>query len=453
MWRRYGDVVYALLLAVVVSAETVALAAVTWAFMPNLSRLLPGLSLLSVVIGAVAVTAMALLTVTGFVLALHAFGTRKERLYLAALEAWADRWIRVVVERQPRPPRPIGGAAVDALLDLREVLRGAEGDRVKRLVSHYGVGNELLSRAMGKRQWRLWRVARVDHFPRSTRTVAKRLEALEALAKARLPEAFPPMLELLADPQITVRLMALRGLARTLARLPKRARPRAAADLCEQLRRADLPGGAIEESLLLLEDAAPLVLRELLKRPEIAGFADEGWAADDWPVRRRGKAPSLKTRGPGSLLRAALEATGRLQILELGERVGRFAGHGDPEAKAAALRALWRLGYLPAEAEPAVVEALRDEVEFVRIQAVHAAVLLPTDVSIQALWERLGDPSWWVRRGAGDSLVRVSGAGVRKLKRAAKAHPDRYARQMAVQILLDAGHLDGESARKLREAG
>jgi HEAT repeat protein len=453
VWRRYGDVVYALLLSIVVTAETAALAAVTWVFVPSLSRLLPGFELESVVVAAVSVTGMALLTVSGFVLALHAFSDRKERLYLETLDAWADRWVRVVIERRPRPQPPIRGAAVDALLDLREALRGDEGARVARLVAHYGVGKELLARAMGRRRRGIARILPPVHRKGSSRQMARRLDALEALAKARLPEAFPSMLDLLAEPDINVRLMALRGLARTLARIPNKAHKRRGAKaLCERLRLADLPGGAIEECLLLLEDAAPLVLRNLLERPEIVGVAEEGWTHGKG-IRRRGLAPALKTRGPGSLLRAALDATGRLKILELGDRIGEFAGHGDAEVRAAAMRALWRVGYLPPSAEPAVVAALHDDVEFVRVQAAHAAVLLPGETGPAGLWELLGDPSWWVRRAAGDSLVRSLGDGVRELGRAARTHPDRYARQMAVQILLDAGHLDLESARVLGEAG
>lgn len=455
MWRRYGDVLYAILLSVVLAAETAVLATVTWLVVPSLARVVPELRLQSAVIAAVAVTALALLAVTGFVLAHHAFSDRRERLHLEALDVWADRWVRVIVERRPRPQAPIRGAAVDALLDLREVLRGDEGEQLERLVRDYGVAKRLMSRAKGPRRLGLvglrpWRRGR-SH---SSRVVAKRLDALEALAKARLPEAFPSLLDLLADPEITVRLMALRGLARTLARMPTQTeKHRAAAALCERLRVADLPGGAIEECLLLLGDSAPIVLRDLLERPELTALQVDDWAADARGVRRWGKAPSLKTRGPGSLLRAALDAAGRLKLLELGDRIGGFAAYRAPEVRAAAIRALRRLGYLPPPAEPGLSAALHDEVEYVRVQAAHAAVLLPPQTATVELWELLGDRSWWVRRAAGESLVRIAGLGVRELGRAARSHPDRYARQMAVQILLESGHLDPASARQLREAG
>ena len=453
MWRRYGDVLYAVVLSVVLTAEAAVLAVLTWMFLPGLARLVPRLELEAMLLAGVAMTGMALVAVAGFVLAYHSFSARRERLHMEALDVWADRWVRVVIERRPRPEPPIQGAAVEALLDLREALRGEEGERVDELIRHYGVARALVSQAAGGRRKGLGRLLPRPRR-RSFRGTAERLDSLEALAKARLPEAFPAMLELLSDPQITVRLMALRGLARTIARMPTPTdRHRSALELCDRLRVADLPGGAIEECFLLLEDTAPMVLRNLLERPEISSFGVEEWAVDTRGIRRRGKAPDFRTRGPGSLLRAALDATGRLKLLDLGDRVAEFTAYREPEVRAAAIRALGRLGYLPEHAEAGLVAALHDDVEFVRVQAAHAAVLLSPETAAPALWKLLGDQSWWVRRAAGESLARIAETGVRELGRAAHSHPDRYARQMAVQILLDGGHLDPAGAQRLREAG
>jgi HEAT repeat protein len=452
VWRRYGDILYAVLLLFVLTAEAAILAVLTWVFLPSLSHLLPPLDARTMLLAAIAVTAVALVVVAGFVLAYHSFSARRERLHMEALEAWSDRWVRVVIEHRPRPEPPIRGAAVEALLDLREVLRGEEGQRVDELIRHYGVAKALVSQAAARKRGLVGLL--LPRRRRSFRGMAERLDSLESLAKARLAEAFSPLLDVLSDPQITVRLMALRGLARTIARMPTQTdRHRSAAALCERLRVADLPGGAIEECFLLLEDTAPMVLRDLLEQPEISSVAVDEWAADAQGVRRWGKAPGLKTRGPGSLLRAALDATGRLKLLDLGDRVADFVTYQDAEVRAAAIRALSRLGYLPAPAEVGLVAALHDEVEFVRVQAAHAAVLLDPEAAAPALWDLLGDPSWWVRRAAGESLARIAGIGVRELGRAAESHPDRYARQMAVQILLDGGHLDAVGARRLREAG
>jgi HEAT repeat protein len=60
---------------------------------------------------------------------------------------------------------------------------------------------------------------------------------------------------------------------------------------------------------------------------------------------------------------------------------------------------------------------------------------------------RLGDDSWWVRRAAAASMARLGDDGVAAVKRAAEAHPDQAAREMAVQVLLEADELTPAAAR------
>jgi HEAT repeat protein len=84
-----------------------------------------------------------------------------------------------------------------------------------------------------------------------------------------------------------------------------------------------------------------------------------------------------------------------------------------------------------------VLSALEDRVEFVRIHAAAAARLLPREQAFPVLWERLGDPSWWVRRAASEALARLGRAGLAELGRAAASHPDRFGRDMAAQSLRD----------------
>jgi HEAT repeat protein len=134
---------------------------------------------------------------------------------------------------------------------------------------------------------------------------------------------------------------------------------------------------------------------------------------------------------------AALDAVARLQLLVFGEESARFLDHPDPEVRAAALRAVAKVGLLPSSAYQAVLEACRDEVDFVRIHAVAAARLLPHDRATAALWDGLGDRSWWVRRSAADAMAALGPAGLGELGHAATAHPDRYARDIAAQTLRD----------------
>lgn len=420
MWRRYGDDLYAILVLAVFTVEALTLGFLTW---DSIVRLTAGLDrgrLPLFVVGAVAVTALVVVTVSGYNIGLHVLSARGDRGQRQRLEQWTDRWVSVLFEGHTPPPGPLPSEAVDTLLDLREHLVGTEGERVEWLVRRYRLGEELVRRTRSSGGGR--------------RRLSARLEALESLAKARLPYSFEPLLDLLDDREASVRLMAMRSLARTLARMPAGpGRDRAGDQLAQAILVADLPSGAVEGALLLLEGAAPRVMRQLL---ESAGRDAVG----------------LPREIRAALAAHVLDAIGRLKILELSPEAARYTVHPQPEVRAAALRALGRLGILPPDTEPALRAALHDPVEFVRVQAARAAMLLPRDDARAVLWDLLGDDSWWVRRSAADALLRLGKEGPAALEHAGMAHPDRYARHMAVQVLLDAGRIDPGRARRLREA-
>jgi HEAT repeat protein len=238
-----------------------------------------------------------------------------------------------------------------------------------------------------------------------------RLEALEGLARARLPQAFAAVNRYVYHPQALIRLMAARAAARTLAAWTGPGRADAAAAFAESLGSIDLPAGGVAELLILLEDAASLVIARLMAEPKLA-------------------AP---------LARACLDAIGRLGLSPLAYEAGLRITHPDPEVRAAALRAMGRLARVPMRARDAVIIALADDTEFVRIQAARAAAFVPELSAVTALFEALGDRSWWVRRASAESLAARGAWGIDALRKAAASHPDRYARDMAAQVLLDAG--------------
>lgn len=130
---------------------------------------------------------------------------------------------------------------------------------------------------------------------------------------------------------------------------------------------------------------------------------------------------------------------GRLGLVQLAYEAGARITHKDPEVRAAALRALGRLRRVPSRARDAVIIALADDTEFVRIQAARAAAFVPAESAVTALYQSLSDRSWWVRRASADSLLGEGAWGVSSLQKAAASHPDRYARDMAAQVLRDAG--------------
>jgi HEAT repeat protein len=420
MWRRYGDDLYALLVLVVFSTEALVLGFLTWKFALGASHALGGGGMVTLLVFSVAATALALVTVGGYVLAYHVLSSRSERGRNDRLEAWAARWVSVLFQGDEPPPPPLPSEGVETLLDLREHLAGNEGARVEDLISRYRIGESLIERSRVGGGWPFGFVG----SPRRRR-LSRRLDALEALAKARLPLAVEPLLELLDDREPAIRLMALRGVARSLARMPEGPlRDRAVLGFAEAVMTSRIPPGAVEEALLLLEGTAAQVLAILLA------------ASHDAP-----------------LLARAVDAAGRLKLLELGDDVAAHVDHPEPEVRAAALRTLGRMGFLPPTAEPAVADALQDPIEFVRIQATRTALLLTRETARPALWKLLGDHSWWVRRAAAQALLGLGVEGPRLLQSAGTGHPDRFARHMAVQVLLDAGRLDPELARSMRGRG
>jgi HEAT repeat protein len=428
MWRRYGDDLYAFVVLLVFAVEAVVLGALTWAFVLRLVDRFGEDRLAGFLIGAVAITALALLVIGGHVLAYHVLSNRRERWRRQRLEAWTERWVAVLFQDDALPRGPLPPEAVESLLDLRETLVGTEGERVEWLVRRFGLGEELVhrSRAVGG----VRRVASVR-----ARRLSSRLEALESLAKARLGQAIDPLMSLLDDREPAIRLMALRGVARTIARLPAGAMREGAADrFASVVTITDLPSGAIEESLLLLEGAAPAVLSRLLAAAPAHGEQAEA-SLDD------------------SRLARVLDAAGRLKALDLAEEVAPLCGHPNPEVRAAALRALSLIGILPPGSEQAAAVALIDPVEYVRIQATRTASLLPRVAAERALWDLLADESWWVRRAAAQALLTLGTDGLAILERAGRSHEDRFGRHMAIQVLLDSGHVDPARARRLREVG
>lgn len=424
MWRRYGDDLYALLVLAIFSFEALTLGFLTWGFARSAARALGVGELMAILVASVAVTAVALVTIGTYVIAYHVISTRRERNRRVRLEEWTARWVGVLFEGA-RPPRgPLSPEGVETLLDLREHLTGSEGEQVEGLVRRYDIGPRLLERTSLDHPGR--GPARLIGSLRRHR-LSGRLDALESLAKARLAQSVEPLLRLLDDREPAVRLMALRSLARSLARMPEGPRyDRAVLGMAEAVMTSPIPPGAVEEAMLLLEAAAPRVLGIVLAT-----------------------APGDQRAG---LVARAIDAVGRLKLLGLSEDVAAHVADPDPEVRAAALRALGRLGILPSSAAAGVAQAMGDAVEFVRVQACRTAMLLPAKVARPALWRGLGDESWWVRRAAAQAFLGLGVGGPDLLQRASRTHPDRYARQMALQVLLDAGRVEPELARTLREA-
>ena len=392
MWRRFGDETFSALVAVVVTVEAGVLLVLVFVLGGRATGLVGPSRVRGTLLASVASVSLGLIVLTVYLLAYQGISHRREPAQERIRSRWVGVWLDVLyLDREPPPP-PLPNDAIAALLQVRETLKGVEGRRVAQIVYRYGLR---------------------QRFARSVRApkISARLEAVEALAQARIPSALPDLISLIADPEPVVRVAAARAGVRTLAAVPPgRNRDVGAADLIQALETNHLPRGVVEEILLLGEDAAPQLVGELLFRLDV----------------------------PVASLKAGLNAAGRLQLFTFTDELVRFVDHADPEIRAAAFRAFRSIGYLPPEAEPAVIAALHDPVEFVRIHAARAARVLDAETALPILWNVLGDPSWWVRRAAARSLVNLGEAGRRELTIASAAHPDRYARDMASQVLRDA---------------
>lgn len=391
MWRRYGDVALTTVFAVAVSLEAIPLGLLTWSLSARLFGQHGSARVGGVLLATVGSTAAALLLLTTYVLAYQHLSDRRGLLLETKRRAWVATWLRVLDGTEREPSGPLDRAGVDALVSLRDTLRGERSGRIAELLERHGAVSRLRRSASHGR-------------------VAGRLDAIVTLSGARIPSALPTLIEAIGDGNPAVSVAAARAAARTLARTEDVvARDRGAAALVAAIGAGGLPYGVVEEVVVLAEDAAVSVVGSLL----LAGD-------------RR-----------SASIRAALDGVGRMKLLVFSEEVVPYLLHADPEVRAAALRAVSGLGFLPEASRGIVVTALSDEVDFIRIHAVAAARLLPRPHALSVLNDALGDPSWWVRRAAADALVALGPAGLAQLGVAAAGHADRFARDMAEQSLRD----------------
>ncbi|WP_024118946.1 HEAT repeat domain-containing protein [Thermus thermophilus] len=378
MWRR-GERLYALLVFLVVVLEALALGQLVGVFSARLFSLLSVPLAYRALLQALLLTGLALVLLSAYILLYHAYTALQEERDRKAYEAWLGRFARALFEEEPLPPPPWPRPALEALLHLRETLQGDLAERLAFWLRQAGL------------PWARALLGRWASRP-------ARLEALEALAQARLPEALDLVLPYLEHPDPVLRLAAARAGARI-------AQGKGVEALARALLASGLPRGALLEALLLLEERA---------LPVVALFLEEGGREERW---------------------AALEALGRLKLHPLAEKISPFLEDPDPELRAAALRALWRLSFLPPGLEGVVLAHLKAPEEFLRLQAVRLLPLLGGALARKALWRALSDPSFYVRRAAAEGLKEL---GLEALAEAARSHPDPYGRAMAEQVLREA---------------
>ncbi|MGH7855693.1 MAG: HEAT repeat domain-containing protein [Candidatus Binatia bacterium] len=388
MRRRLGDAGYALVVAAAFTIQAVALAAAV--IMSLSGRWDVTARTVTAIIVTAGAAAAGLLVLAMYTIAYQTLGTRRDLRHTHDVMSWMDRFIDVLFSGTAPPHGPLPRAATDALLDLRESVRGQAAAAIDELITDYGIDTELISRV---------------GLPRETTT------ALEGLARARSPEAIPTLMTAAMDPDPTARNAAVRALARSASTIPDgHDRAKSAHDIAELLLRADLSSSAVDEALQLLDEAAPDAIDHIL--------GDAG------------------RFGP-RLVCAALDAIGRLGLAQFIDTTATFADHRRIAVRAAAIRAMSELGRIPAHAMNALRAALHDRNDVVRIEAARAARLLDPAIAVPALKSLIEDPAWSVRRTAAASLASLGDYGRSALVEAALEHHDPQVRSAAGAVLME----------------
>lgn len=339
-----------------------------------------------------AAEALILLTVATAVLALFALyarsvesaraarGSRIHAALLREVERCVDR--RTAVEACARTLRRDPAAAL-------EVLEAAAERCSDRLPLLHALLEQSGLAAVERRRLR-----------RST-DWAVRARSAARLGALRYPGAVAELEHALTDPSLDVRLAAARALSTLDAH-------EAAGKILTALA---LPGDwPLERAAEILADAGPRAGRVLLDQLERNALPAVSAVV---AIRVLGL---LKSRAAAAVLQARLR-------------------HCDVEQRIASARALGQIG-LPAVAAD-LCAALTDPAWEVRNAAARALGQLKAGEALAPLTQALADPVWWVRFNSAEALYRIGGTDA--LASAGLNHPDRYARDMAQQVLEEHG--------------
>jgi HEAT repeat protein len=213
----------------------------------------------------------------------------------------------------------------------------------------------------------------------------------------RVPEAIPPLAELLDDWQLDTRLTAVQALGRT--GLPEAAEP-------------------ILESLMVGGLKVPC---DPLTNALTRCYMDQPSAILPFLRRSRGESREL-------IARVASE----LAISTMADEMVLLAEDSSPEVRASAAKAL-ALAHLPV-AIPALAMLVRDEIWFVRLRAVAALNEIPHPRTIPLLLEGIRDSNRLVRMRAAAALSKFE-RETQEILRSIVDSSDRYALHAMISAL------------------
>ncbi len=218
-----------------------------------------------------------------------------------------------------------------------------------------------------------------------SRSVKRRIGAIETLALIPDPEIIDALRGRLDDPEPDVRLAAARSLV-------------------------DLGPNLTLDDLVVKLDIGGTIRSRML-RDIFRSFAS--YNADD--LMR------LLDRNPPDLTAAlAIHGLGKAQDYAAVAVISRCASWPSIDVRAEAMRALAAIGH--PGGEPAVLQGLRDDAWEVRTEAAVCAGKIPLPGAVTLLRERLDDIEWWPRFRAAEALWAIGGKGRKTLQDARLGH-------------------------------
>lgn len=248
------------------------------------------------------------------------------------------------------------GVLAPLVLQTRDILRGQSYERFIERLDAAGASNLLVSQLRGA-------------------STPVRQRAAEVLSVFQSNETRAALRRVWNDPSLKVRFAALLA----------------------SMQMGDSPTFEYVLTLALKAKCFPHAARTLRLMA-----AERPAEAADW-LRRASLAPALTiTLLDGLAEAAALDAGDAALVASISR------DHASPDVRAAALVVLGNHGARQCKA--AVLDALDDDVWFVRVQAVVAAGRLRLGEASPALAHLAEDPSWWVRLRAGEALQRLNRA-------------------------------------------
>ena len=278
-------------------------------------------------------------------------------------------------------------AFLDALIDLRSVVKGPDAEALGTIVDRFAIGT--------RQSVRLGQRYRID----------TRLRAAVALAELADESAAPTLMRHLSDPSPEVRVQCARGLSRIRWK----------------------PG--IEAILSRFETETPWV------RSRFADSLIEYGDLATWPLISYVRSKSVfGAAGPAAAVRALAnigDPTAVEPLLVILDDVH------EPEIQIAIVETLGTLG--APMAFDSVEKAARSEDWRLRAKAASALATLGDASVVPTLALGLEDDNWWVRRNSASALSQF--ANGRDVLYATLLSEDSFARDAAAEALADAGEL------------